>query len=313
MSASSPNAPSPGSIYPPPPKRQRVSPNPQSPPYGSPNFQDLQLPSVGSPINGFSALTAPGASTPVGIMGPPSKPADRDFDKEGMGDAVKSAGVDIEAEQALHENPIYRPSTIPLPAYGQSNQPGSSFESYNGMNGLYGSNAPLYGGEDPDELAEAREGWKAGSRHQYHLADPFLTGEALERMMHNKAQDHSINTPKEGLYHATQGRPPQRTQVVAPDDSAEVIDKGQTILSTEGKSLVNLMNLVSLACRERITCFVDHAARLAYERRNFSMGRVPSEWQNWAIVDTPAQNETETTSPQSTSLKRMTSVHITCV
>ncbi|KAL9111694.1 MAG: hypothetical protein Q9227_003968 [Pyrenula ochraceoflavens] len=311
MATASPNAPSPGSIYPPPPKRQRVSPNPQSPPYGSPNSSNLQLPSAGSPINGFSVLAASNAPAPAGSMGPPSRPADRDIDKNDFDDAVKDAGVDLEVEQAnLAGNfQMHRPSFTSLDTQHVPNHAGAnSFGSPNGINGINGfseHNTPLYGGENSEAFAEAQQNWKAGSRHQYHLTNPFLIGEMLERRMHAKAADQNLNTPKEGLYHATAGRPPQRTQVIAPDKSTEVIDKGQTILSQEGKVLTNLMSLISLACKERLTGFVDHASRLAHERRNFSMGRVPAEWRDLAIADGLAQSDSgRANSPQKLPMKR---------
>lgn len=216
---------------------------------------------------------------------------------QGFDEAIAGTGVNLEEEQANLMNSSQSRETLnSLFSTGANNSNlgmsfGSSFNSSNRTDGLpdISPSLEVFGGSGQD-LVEAEEDWRAGSRRQHHLVDLFLEGQDLEKKLNHIAYEQKLKTPKEGLFYATQGRPPQRTQVVAPDGSAEVIDKGQTILSSEkGSPLVPLMTLVSLACRDRLTGLVDRASRLAFERRNFSMGRVPLDWQDVAAVDGAAQ------------------------
>lgn len=302
-SASSPNAPSPGSFFPP-AKRQRITPNPQSPPYGSPNFSDAQLPSVGSPVNGFPFNTAYPPPAPPGSMGPPSRPPEKEIDLgHSFDEAIAGTGVNLEEEQAnlMHSSqsrePLHNSFSFGAhhPNTGTDLGTNNMFSS-NRIDGLPDINPSVepFGGSSQD-LAETQEDWRAGSRRQHHPTDLFLEGQTLENKISTIAYEQKLKAVRDGLFYATQGRPPQRTQVVAPDGSTEVIDKGQTILGSDrGSSLVPLMTLVSLACKARVTGLVDRASRLAYERRNFSMGRVPLDWHNIAAIDGAAQADSTT-------------------
>lgn len=249
-------------------------------------------------------------------MGPPSRPFDRDIDTgHGFDEAIAGTGVNLEEEQAnLMSSSQPQDSLSASFNFGANNNNigmsfGSSFNGSNRTDGLpdVSPEPQLFGGSGQDR-AEAEEDWKAGSRRQHHIVDLFLEGQDLEKKIQQIAYEQKLSTTRDGLFYATQGRPPQRTQVVAPDGSAEVIDRGQTILSSEkGSPLVPLMTLVSLACKDRITGLLDRASRLAFERRNFSMGRVPHEWQNIAAVDGVAQAGTATASSSraAPSLTRM--------
>ncbi|KAL9623001.1 MAG: hypothetical protein Q9160_002719 [Pyrenula sp. 1 TL-2023] len=320
VSASSPNAPPSGSFFPP-AKRQRITPNPQSPPYGSPNFSDAPLPSVGSPVNGFPFNTAYPPPAPPGSMGPPSRPPEKELDLgHSFDEAIAGTGVNLEEEQAN----LMNSSQSREPSHGQF-----SFGAHHanagtdlGTNNIFSSNridglpdinssADPFGGSDQD-LAEIQEDWRAGSRRQHHLTDLFLEGQTLENKISSIAYEQKLKTVKDGLFYATQGRPPQRTQVEAPDGSTEVIDKGQTILdSNRGSTLIPLMTLVSLACKMRVTGLVDRASRLAYERKNFSMGRVPLDWHNIAAIEgnPPANSTTAAASTEARSSIKSTNTH----
>ncbi|GKZ35580.1 hypothetical protein AbraIFM66950_006279 [Aspergillus brasiliensis] len=109
-SSPSPGAPSPvnGGV-PPPFKRQRLSPLPQSQsPYASPSFGTLQLPQhqpapMAAPtmnMNGVSQTPAP-PPPPPGAMGPPSRPADKATDAAELTDVLASSGIDVREEEAF--------------------------------------------------------------------------------------------------------------------------------------------------------------------------------------------------------------------
>ena len=125
-----------GSSYnntvPPPLKRPRLSPNPQSPyssqsPYNSPSPANIALPNqvfsspyYGVPVNGAPPSTntyyntinnAPPSSgppptmpNPAGSMGPPSRPNDKPTDMNELSDVLLGSGVDLREEEAALMN-----------------------------------------------------------------------------------------------------------------------------------------------------------------------------------------------------------------
>ena len=202
---------------------------------------------------------------PRGSMGPPSRPVDKATDIRNLQDTLTGTGVNIDEEERN------------LTAYGQSQE------------------------SHPIPQAD----WEAARHSQHAMWNLFLAGDPLERRLFQRAYDEGIKSPKEGLFYATKGpdRPPQRTRVDGFDGAHKVIDQGETILhSTSGDILMQIMQLISLAAKERATGFLDSSARLARERRLHSTGQVPKEWTNVA-VQTPTPAETAGSRP-TPSLKR---------
>lgn len=110
VSSPSPSAPSPvnGGGIPPPSKRQRLSPLPQSQsPYASPSFGTLQLPSnqpTPTPMNGINMSgmpQTPAPPPPPGTMGPPSRPVEKATDAAELTDVLASSGIDVREEEAF--------------------------------------------------------------------------------------------------------------------------------------------------------------------------------------------------------------------
>lgn len=117
---------------PPPLKRPRLSPNPQSPyssqsPYNSPSPANIALPNqvfsspyYGAPVNGAPPSNStyyntinnpPPASAPpptmpnqAGSMGPPSRPSDKPTDMNELSDVLLGSGVDLREEEAALMN-----------------------------------------------------------------------------------------------------------------------------------------------------------------------------------------------------------------
>lgn len=312
---------SPATAYnqPPAAKRPKLSPNPQSPAHGSPLLSTVQLPGAASPggntVNGAFSPPAQGGG---GVMQPPPRPAEKDkaTDIRSIEDSLAGTGVNIDDEERAL-------TTFGTPGNSQS-QSNASFLSQHSFGPVGGNSergpstapngiGPLTNGinhaqeiRTPQEAAQFeidKANYLAGGRRQYELTDPFLHGDALERKLNVRAYENGIKSPKDGLYHARKdgNRPLQKMQVASPDGTVRVIDKGQTILNSDtGPTLVNLMDLISLACKARVTGILDLAARLGKERRDLANGRIPDEWKD--IAQPPDRAVTPAAAP---SLKRM--------
>ena len=232
----------------------------------------------------------------------------QDTDIRGIESVLAATGVDLEDEE--------RQLISSYPSFGNTTQ-SSSFQS-----GSFGSNAArpnfdrpqnlgsfdnsFYGNEGgpgsasgiaqtPEEIEARRRteaNFKAAKEHQHPMWNLFLQGDPLEKKLNDKCYENGIKAPKDGLFYATKSanRPPQTTQVNGRDGASRIINQGQTILSTQsGETLIDIMNLLALATKERVTGILDLSARLAQERKAHSTGRIPTEWEAVAVpVQTPA-------------------------
>lgn len=269
------------------------------------------------------------APAPPGSMGPPSRPVEKATDIRSLEDTLAGTGVNIDEEErnlTATSFPSFGQRTpsssfqAPTTSFGTSSANGS-FESSQGLAGeggpySYGANSypnqPSAGQLTPEEMQKRKENqanWDAGRHSQHPLWKMFLAGDPLERRLNERAYEQGIKSPKEGLYYATKGidRPPQRTLVNGLDGAAQIIDQGETILhSKEGGILGDVLKLISLAAKERMTGLIDLSARLAQERRDHSKGRVPTEWEPIAAVPAAiaAADEVATGPGAATPLKR---------
>lgn len=160
---------------PPPPKRQRLSPLPQSQsPYGSPGFAASQLPQSQSPaLNGsnVNGVSTPGplhisspvplssavpvsnmapmasmaptptpapAPAPPGSMGPPSRPAEKPTDAADLSDVLAQSGIDVREEEAFLTQSYAAPQPAPRPQLAGVN---TSFASAPSTPGTASANA----------------------------------------------------------------------------------------------------------------------------------------------------------------------------
>jgi hypothetical protein len=152
--------------------------------------------------------------------------------------------------------------------------------------------------KDPNE--PTREDTEAARRAQYHLQEPFLLTKLLEQKLQKRGFELGVRIPSEGLFHPVPGRP-QPIEVTGPDGSA-VVRSGKTILNQDGAPLVDVLNLLSLSCEERLRGVVDYSSTLARSRRAHSHGVVPSEWSD---VAQPLDPDAGTSGTPKASLKRM--------
>lgn len=306
-------------INPPPPKRQRLSPLPQTQsPYGSPGFSASQLPQVHTPgmngaqVNGMSTPVhlqsatpiplAPVAPAPPGSMGPPSRPADKPTDASDLSDVLAQSGIDVKEEEAYLTQSYAAPVVAPRPQPPGLN---TSFVSAPSTPGTASANVsfdlsqgrppatqeqqivPAYS-EDAPYNQPTYEETQAARRSQYHLQEPFLLTKVLEQKMQKRAYELGVRLPTEGLYHPMPGSR-QPIEVTGPDGSS-IVRRGHTIINQEGAPLVDILSLLSLCCEERLRGVVEYSAGLSKSRRLHSHGAVPTEWQDLAVT---AQNSSE--------------------
>ncbi|KAF7507002.1 hypothetical protein GJ744_011026 [Endocarpon pusillum] len=281
-------------------------------PVNSPHFASVSLPRANSPpnsagVNGFySAPAAPGS------MGPPSRPADKATDIRTLEDPLAGTGVNLDEEERNLTSSTYysqhQGANTSFGSQGTTFGPGSGAGSFErpGSSGYQNGNEE--NAEDMQRRGQAEADFSAGRWAQHPLWDAFLQGDSLGKRLDKWSYENGIKSPKDGLFYATKGQMrPQTTRVTGHDGASLIIDRGQTIISTEsGDVLGDIMKLVSLATRDRITGLLDHSARLACERRDHSAGRVPTDWK--AVAITPpapsivSQSAVNAAAP--TSLKR---------
>jgi hypothetical protein len=271
----------------------------------------MSIPRAGSPLDGAGINGFHPAPPAPGSMGPPSRPADKATDIRNLEDPLAGTGVNLDEEERNLTNSTYYPQPNgPNPSFGSQ---GSSFGTVSGGISFErpGSSGYQNGHEEtPEESQRRRQAeadFRAGRWAQHPLWDAFLQGDTLEKKLNNCSHENGINSPKDGLFYATKGQTrPQTTRVTGHDGASQIIDRGQTILSTEsGDALGDMMKLIALAAKDRVTGLLDHSARLACERRDHSAGRIPSEWKTVAITPTAPVVPRSAESPAaSTSLKR---------
>jgi hypothetical protein len=299
------NAPSPN--YFPPAKRQRISPNPQSP-YDSPSFGTLQLPNAGSPVNGVVTNGAQAnMAPPPGSMGPPSLPPAKNTDPNEIMDVLASSGIDLKEEEA-HLSQSY---LNPLQSSGHQNNLGASFNSQGSSFGtlsagnsfgeytsrIPGSQATFFGAgtfnqppkppKTAEELAAEQQALavrRAAEREQYHMNNPFLLTGTVELKLMKASYENQVQVPTQGLYRRVNNQPPPPPiEVKGPDGSSIVATRGSALIMKNDSPLADVLALLSLACEERIRGVVEESATLAKHRREHSHGIVPPEWADLAV------------------------------
>ena len=314
-----------GAIAPPPQKKPRLSPLPQSQtqsPYASPSFGAMQLPPSQPSMNGMTSNFAPstptGAAPAQGTMGPPSRPVDKTTDAAELTDVLASSGIDVREEEAFLTRSFsgpnaqaQAPSRPPLPQ--QQSQTNASFASQASTTGTISASSSF--GDLPNAKPAAAQGsfstdptsqsstisnqpnradTEAARRAQYHLQEPFLFAKLVEQKIQKRGFELGVRIPSEGLFHPVPGRQAP-IEVTGPDGSS-IVRTGQTILNQEGAPLVDILNLVSLSCEERLRGVIDYSAALARSRRAHSHGVVPDAWVDIAQPLGPIAGNTVTPS-----------------
>ncbi|KAJ5743233.1 hypothetical protein N7533_010335 [Penicillium manginii] len=288
----------------------------------------MQLPPQNQPpMNGMAPNSMPG--TPIaqqaapppgapGTMGPPSVPPSRPVDASELTDVLASSGIDVREEEAFLTNSfpgrqaqaqtpsrgpqMQHPPPINTSFTSQATTTGtlSASSSFNDLShgkpgATQGSFSTEPTSQTPSTIKEpSREDSEAARRSQYHLQEPFLFAKLLEQRIQKRGFELGVRIPSEGLFHPVPGRP-QPIEVTGPDGSS-VVRTGQTILNQEGAPLVDILNLMSLSCEERLRGVIDYSSTLARSRRAHSHGVVPAEWQDVAQPLNPVNGNAVTPS-----------------
>lgn len=291
----------------------------------------MQLPQGQQPMNGTSTNSMP--STPLGhqtapppaapgAMGPPSAPPSRPVDAADLTDVLTGAGIDVREEEAFLTRSFSGPNAqAQAPQRVQPPALNTSFASQASTTGTisasssFGDIKPAIPQEsvsaptpapfkDPNE--PTREDTQAARRAQYPLQECFLLTKALEQRIQKRGFELGVRIPSEGLFHPIPSRP-SSISVMGPDGSS-IVRTGQTILNQEGAPLVDILNLVSLSCEERLRGVIDYSAGLARSRRAHSHGVPPSEYQDMAQPLGPVAGATATPAKRMHQISRTNSM-----
>lgn len=267
---------------------------------------------------------------PQGTMGPPSRPVEKATDAAELTDVLASSGIDVREEEAFLTSSYSAPGVqaqqqpraqnVPPPQQQQPLQqvpPNASFTSQPSLPGTP-STTPSFSepsqvkpqttqesfytepaSQIPAPIQEpSREDSEAARRAQYHLQEPFLMTKLLEQKLQRRGFELGVRIPAEGLFHPVPGRP-QPIEVTGPDGSS-IVRTGKTILNQEGAPLVDILNLMSICCEERLRNVIDYSSSLSKSRRAHSHGTVPVEWKD--LADSAGQTN------GTSSLKRMSMI-----
>lgn len=307
--------------YPPAPKRQRLSPNPQSP-YASPSMSNISLPNqvfsapyYGGQANGgqshnnynmvnpynannaYTPINTPHPPTPTGppaagatgAMGPPSRPIDKPTDINELDDVLMGSGVNLRDEDEALTNQVQRqsqeaPKPYPFPRnnYYAQHHPGDRNSFYGG--GTF--NQPTAPYQSAEEIAESDHKRLTRRRYeiqQYELASPFLMAASLKRRMDTEVNRMQVKFDDSGLFVPQQDLPPHKLAVQGPDGNDVIrVVQNEDILRCHS-TLAEILSLISLAAEERLRAIVEDAATLAKGRKIGSHGIVPHDIADLAV------------------------------
>ena len=266
----------------------------------TPNQPVTPVGGAGSPVNGMPVNGSAMMPPRQGSMPPPQRPADRPEKRGGedFNDLLSGAGINLEEEN----RELARADYFPNKYNAHDNSFGRSIvHGYRRLSQTPGANSPR-----PDEMTdeeqqrrlEQRADWEASRQSQNPLWDMFLFGGTLNEKIRKISINEHLVDPQSGVLVNTQrNAPPPTVRVNGLEGASRVIDRGQAILDTGSKAdrLGEIMKLVCLATKTRLTGIMNSAARLSLERRQHSKRRVPVGWEDIAAVHKPAAEPEDST------------------
>ncbi|KAI9781570.1 MAG: hypothetical protein M1816_002242 [Peltula sp. TS41687] len=248
-------------------------------------------------------MPTPGAGT----MGPPSRPVvEKATDTAALTDVIAQSGIDIKDEEK------YLTSYFSLDQESSQAQASNYYGelkqyAHNNQNSSYGVgsiNQPPGPRKSVEEIAQQQ--WRAVVRNRaesrcFHLNDPFLAGNSLRQRIdkaaveagkdtfqdlpRNVSKDSPVYLPQDGLSVEQLPAPPQpkvnTLSVTGPDGVSLTAVNGYFV--EKNAPISEVLTLLSLAARERISALVEEAAVVAKRRQTGSHGVVPAEWKDIAI------------------------------
>ena len=264
-----------------PSKKARISPDgPSQIP------QAMHTPQAGSPVNGQMNGTTTNSPRP-GSMAPPQAPTvkkeERNDDSVVLKD-VPNAGPNSAFSPSANNNmqtpSIHNPVQRVMPANGLIPPSTPINHHVQPMTQL-----PIVSPEERARRERERKDWEESRHAQHELWNSFLYGASLNEKLKQASAKSNLSEPQAGVLVNTQkNQPPPRVRVNALEGGTRIIDKGQSILDTKDKAdrLNDLVKLLSLAAKARITGLIQNSSQLAIDRRQHSQGRVPEEWSDIA-------------------------------
>jgi hypothetical protein len=291
-SSPSPQAFSPQQYFQPPAaKRPRLSPDVQSP-AAIQSFPATPTGQPGTPVgNGLVNGAAPPSIPPANLMPPPQRPPDKE--DRSHEDILAGTGINIEEEsRLLVQNDYFGGASTPQAGRGGFTYQNNSFSQSGPDRTPQATQAdghkqePQPSEEELKQRVQERADWEASRHSQNPLWDMFLMGGTLNEKIRNISIAEHLVDPQSGVLVNTQKHmPPPTVRVNGMEGASRIIDRGQAILDTgvKGERLSDIMKVISLATKSRITGLLSTSSRLAKERRQYSNGKIPDEWQDISV------------------------------
>lgn len=281
----------------PPAKRQRLSPNPNSPyaqsttAYASAStHNNISLP-TGAFNNSNRLNGAQGHQSTASQMAmpPPRRPAERaqtqdkaqdkeerPVDYKDINDMMAYSGVNLRDE----EDYLSR-------SYGTQSRQGAtglgtdSFDllSQNRFGNLGVQRSDQQQAQEKTQEQAEKERHELAARRlaenqQWHLVDPFLYGASVRQKMQSLARDNVLSIPIDGLW----DRVPERNA------NSTDAQKAPSMLNKEAP-MESILSLLSLATNQRLRDLLEDAYGLMQGRQHGSDGAIPSEWADVAMQE----------------------------
>ncbi|KAF6821386.1 TPS-inducible protein [Colletotrichum plurivorum] len=274
---------------------------PESRPTPPPQLSAPQLPTpptlpytnatlaLGNPNTPGTPIMQQPSPTP-GVMGPPSRPADRpqkEYEYD-VTDSLAGTGIDLRAEeQYLSELYVPDGQRTGFPAY----PPGGKGSFY----GAGPANQPAQpaGVDTQSQLAaqQAEKAWQESAKRlaqtrTMELVNAFLQVPVVFRKAEKFAKEQGLSLNLELRNNQPMGR--MRLPEEFPHPTVNVSTKmspDSTMVTTTGTwipheaYLVDQLALLSLATKQRMRTLIEDANRISKTRQASSHGEVPEEWQ----------------------------------
>lgn len=232
-------------------------------------------------------------------MPPPQQPAIKKEARDEDVNVYKSAGINFDEESAgltnfsqpTNSQASFQSGQGSFDASATSDRPGSS-------SGVVNTSQIEVKQEEREMRDHQRQDWDESRHSQQELWDPFVYGATLNDRIKTWSHRNNLAEPQSGVLVNTQrNQPPPIVRVNGHEGATRVINQGQSILDTREKAdrLNELVKLLSLSAKARMTGFIQAAARLAIERTQHSHGRVPDDWKNIAVVSNSRGEEQQNT------------------
>lgn len=275
------------------------------------------------PIQQYTATMTPIAPPPPpnqGVMGPPSKPAEKptkEYEYD-VSDSLAGTGIDLRAEEQFLAD-FYAGS------FAQEARTGAPANAPGGKGSFYGAGLANQPAQFVDAQAQekfateaAKKAWEDATHRlavsrANEINDAFLRVPLLHHRAEKIAKEHGIGLNLDIKNQMGKMKNPQdfaqpkiTVSTKMGPDGAMVMTSGSWI--PHDAFLADQIALLSIATRHRIRELIEEANIVATTRQTTSNGEVPDEWTDVAaplktVLD-PVQDPESAVSPLTNPLKR---------